>query len=204
MILLSIYAGAAVFGGILIGASVIGFDKAHEAEVHADGHLDMKAEPEAHFDGAKHDGVDDAPELGVLAATLLSMRFWTFFLGSFGLTGVLLHLVGLPWFLSAPIAVALGTAIGSAVAYFFRLAHKRSAGTIADTQSLLGKEGVVVLAIEPGKPGKIKITHDGVTVDFLAHTTDRRIERGERVIVAEMKGGNATVTPVQPATAAHA
>ncbi|MBM4365774.1 MAG: NfeD family protein [Deltaproteobacteria bacterium] len=199
MILLSFYAGAGVFGLVLIGASAIGFDKSHEAEVHADGHLDMKAEPDTHFDGAKHDGVGDDGEIGALAATLLSMRFWTFFLASFGLTGVLLHLVGLGWYLSLPLALAMGVGIGVAVAHLFRLANKRSVGTIADTQSLLGKEGTVVIAVEPGKAGKIKIEHDGQTVEFLAHTTDRRLERGERVIVAEMKGGEATVTPVAPA-----
>ncbi len=199
MILLSLYAGAGVFGLVLIGASAIGFDKSHEAEVHADAHLDMKAEPETHFDGAKHDGVGDDAELGALAATLLSMRFWTFFLASFGLTGVLLHFVGLGWYLSLPLSLAMGAGIGVTVAYLFRMANKRSVGTIADTKSLLGKEGVVVIAIEPGKPGKIKIEHDGQTVEFLAHTTDRRLERGERVIVAEMKRGEATVTPVAPA-----
>lgn len=196
MILLSVYAGALVFGGIFVAASALGFDKDHEAEVHADAHLDGA---EAHVDseaGAHEGGVG---EVGAFAATFFSLRFWTFALTSFGLTGALLELFGVSPLLSIPAALVSGFAIGLAVATVFRLANRRSVGTIADVRSLLGREGTVLLAIAADKPGKIRVQHDGQSLDLLARTREpRRLERGEKVLVVDMKDGEATVTSPAP------
>ena len=203
MILLTLYAASAVFGGILIGASVMGVDKSHEAELHADPHVDHG--PVTGSDAIDHDAAHgDAPaDVGTLAAMLLSMRFWTFALASFGLTGSLLHLVGVSGFISLPVSLALGATIGFAVAMLFRMADKRNVGTIADIKTLMGKEGVVLLAISPSKPGKIRVRHDGTDLDLLAHTRDHvDIPIGTRVLVVDMKGGQATVTQMR--ATAHA
>jgi len=186
--LLAIYAGALVFGGIFVAASVLGFDKSHEADHDHSG-------PEV------HDHVGDVGEAGALLATFLSLRFWTFALASFGLTGTLMTLLlkMQPW-LSLPVSLAAGFGIGVSVASAFRLANKRQVGTIADVNTLLGREGIVLLAVEPGKAGKIRVTHDGQSLDLLARTRDpRRFERGERVLVVDMQAGEATITSPDPA-----
>ena len=197
MILITLYAASAVFGGILIGASVLGVDKAHEAELHADSHTDHGPVPGA--DSIDHDAAhgDSPHDVSTFAATLLSTRFWTFALASFGVTGGLLHLVGVADFLGFPVAVFLGAGIGIAVATMFRLADKRNVGSLADVKALRGKEAVVLLPITPSKPGKIRVVHDGGDLDLLAYTRDHlTIPVGDRVLVVDMKAGEATVTPL--------
>jgi membrane protein implicated in regulation of membrane protease activity len=204
MISLTLYAGSAVFGGILIGASVLGVDKSHQAELHADAHVDHG--PIVGSDALDHDAQhgDDTADVGTLAAMLLSIRFWTFFLASFGVTGTLLHFVGLSAAISFPIAVVTGGGIGVAVAMLFNAANKRSVGTIANLKTLMGKEGVVLLSISATKAGKIRIVHDGADLDLLAETRDSGlIEIGTRVLVVDMKNGTATVTPLKSTAHTH-
>lgn len=201
MILLTLYATTAVFGGILIGASAMGIDKSHEAEMHADVPLDHG--PISGSDAIDHEaGHGEAvADIGTLAAMLLSMRFWTFFLGAFGLTGSLLHLLGISGFISLPVALVVGALVGVSVATLFRMADRRNVGTIADLKTLMGKEGVVLLSISPSKPGKIRIRHDGGDLDLLATTRDHGdIAIGLRVLVVDMKAGQATVTAMRAGT----
>lgn len=197
MILLSIYAGALVFGGVFVAASALGFDKDHEAEAHADAHLDSADDAHVDSEGGAHEG--GVGEVGAFAATVFSLRFWTFAATTFGLTGALLEVFGVSPMLSVPASLAAGLGVGLAVATVFRLANKRSVGTIADVKTLLGREGTVLLAITPDKPGKIRVTHDGQSLDLLARTRDERpFGRGDKVLVVDMKGGEATVTSPAP------
>jgi membrane protein implicated in regulation of membrane protease activity len=205
MLLLSIYAAALVFGGIFVAASALGFDKAHEAEVHAEpelGPAEVGADA-AHAGQVGHGEAGPAvAEAGALVATFLSLRFWTFAITSFGLSGTLMHVLGVSPVISLPSSLLAGFGIGLAVATLFRLANKRQVGTIADVKSLLGREGAVLLAIAQDKPGKIRVTHDGQSLDLVARTRDnRRFERGERVLVVDMSAGEATITSPTPAHA---
>ena len=205
MILLSVYASALVFGGIFVAASALGFDKSHEAELHAEVELGAQADVDADGEHGSPGHPADIGEAGALLATFLSFRFWTFGLASFGLAGSLLTVLNVSPWISLPASLAAGLGIGLAVATAFRLANKRQVGTIADVRSLMGREGTVLLAIAADRPGKIRVTHDGQSLDLLARTRDaRRFERGERVLVVDMQAGEATITSPTPAHASSA
>jgi membrane protein implicated in regulation of membrane protease activity len=202
MVLLSVYAAALVFGGVFVGASALGFDKSHDAEVHADmdGHADVSGDAGHHDHDHDHAGVGEA---GAMLSTFLSFRFWTFALASFGLSGTLMSLFGVSGWISLPVSLFGGLGVGLGVGTLFRLANKRQVGTIADVKQLLGREGTVLLPIGEGKPGKIRVTHDGQALDLLARTRDpRAFARGERVLVVDMLAGEATVTSTVPTSAA--
>ncbi len=196
MILLSVHAAALVFGGVFVVASALGFDKDHDAAVHAEAEVGV------------HDHANDPPgealgEAGALLATFLTFRFWTFALASFGLAGTLMSVLQVSAWVSLPTSIVAGLGIGFAVATLFRLANKRQVGTIADVQQLLGREATVLLPITAEKPGKIRVTHDGQALDLLARTRDaHHFGRGERVLVVDMKAGEATITTPNPAAAA--
>lgn len=199
MILLSVYASALVFGGIFVAASALGFDKSHDAAVHAEVELSSSDHDHDHDHGAQPTEIGEA---GALLATFLTFRFWTFALASFGLAGTLMSVLKVSGWVSLPSSLLAGLGIGFAVATLFRLANKRQVGTIADVQQLLGREGTVLLPVTADKAGKIRVVHDGQTLDLLARTRDaHHFARGERVLVVDMKAGEATITTPNPAAA---
>jgi membrane protein implicated in regulation of membrane protease activity len=133
---------------------------------------------------------------GVAAiAVFLSLRFWTFGLMAFGFVGTLLHFLGL----AAPL-VALGTAVavGLASGFFASLTMRAiarsqtSSGGEAD--DAVGQIGRVLLAIDRGKRGKIRVEVRGRLLDIIATTDDDRLEDGESVLVEEMRGATAHVS----------
>jgi membrane protein implicated in regulation of membrane protease activity len=165
-----------------------------------DGHADVSGDAGHHDHDHDHAGVGEA---GAMLSTFLSFRFWTFALASFGLSGTLMSLFGVSGWISLPVSLFGGLGVGLGVGTLFRLANKRQVGTIADVKQLLGREGTVLLPIGEGKPGKIRVTHDGQALDLLARTRDpRAFARGERVLVVDMLAGEATVTSTVPTSAA--
>jgi membrane protein implicated in regulation of membrane protease activity len=136
---------------------------------------------------------------GLLVANLLSLRFWTFGLAAFGLTGLLLTLFGVTGLLGLAVASPTGLGVGWAAATVIRSLARETRSTELRTTTLQGREAEVVLAIAPDKLGKIKLSHAGQTIELMATTPEQhRLERGDRVLVVEVKDGRATVTSLMP------
>lgn len=210
MTLLAIYVGALAFGGILVGASVLGAgkDADHDGDAGSDG-LDHAGIDHAGADhgGADHDHAHDhlhANDVGagvgsLLVSNLTSLRFWTFGLAAFGLCGLLLTLGGLSALVGLAVATVVGLGIGWGAATVVRSLARDTRATELRTTTLQGREAQVVLAVGPEKIGKIRVSHAGQTIELPCTTQEgRRIERGETVLVVEVRQGTATVTPVMP------
>jgi hypothetical protein len=194
MILLAVYIGCLVLGGILIGASVLGVSK----DVDGDGDVDAVDMAHDHDHDHLHLADKDAPG-ALVASTVLSLRFWTFALASFGMTGLLLELLGVPAVAGLPVSLVTGVGIGAAVATGLRMLARDTVSSAVGTRQLGGRDAEVVLALGPGKIGKVRLTHQGQTLELPATTREaRRIERGERVLVVEVVNGRADVTPAEP------
>jgi membrane protein implicated in regulation of membrane protease activity len=209
VILLGVYLGALALGGVLIAASALGgLSGAHGADADHGADHGSEADPAANADHAvdadhalQHHAPAPNASLGdsALSATLLSMRFWTFALASFGMLGALLTLIGIPGLASFPVSAVVGTGIGAVVATFFRRAGRQNVVTETSTRAVAGREAQVVLAIGPDSRGKVRLSLAGQTIELLARTREgRRIERGETVLVVSVAQGEAVVTPVQP------
>jgi hypothetical protein len=82
---LAAYVGSLLFGGVLIVASLLGVG--HGSDVHVDLHVGDTGHGAA-------DGHDQSQASSLLS--LFGLRFWSFGTAFFGLTGVILHLVGGP------------------------------------------------------------------------------------------------------------
>ncbi|MFZ5477783.1 MAG: hypothetical protein ACOZNI_13490 [Myxococcota bacterium] len=210
MTLIAVYVGCLVLGGILIGASVLGFSKDGDGhELGHDGDLDHAADLDHSHDHA-HDLAGDlahdvASPATLVAATLLSLRFWTFALGSFGLTGLLLTLFGVPWAVGLGVSGVTGVGIGAGVSTALRLLSRDTVSSAVGTKQLGGRDAEVVLALGPGKTGKVRLSHQGQILELPATTREPRVlERGERVLVVEVVQGTADVTPAEPEKKAHA
>lgn len=146
-----------------------------------------------HGDVDLHHDVDHAG--GEAASIFLSSRFWTFGLLAFGLVGALLsmfHLAGVP--LALTLSIASGVVSGLFAALAMR-ALKRSTTSSASIEEAIGKTGRVILPCAKGKVGKVRVSVKGTTVDLLAMTDEEEIPIGRHVVIDEVRGDIAHVSP---------
>ena len=203
--MLPLYMFSLAFGGILLGASILlGGKDADGPDLDADG-------PELDADGVELDadgGLDKDVDPGLeaigtgigdfIAWSLRSVRFWTFFLAFFGLTGLALEgleLIGSS-VVVAVIAVSMGALAGFSISAVVRALKEGEGELVADAGSYVGKSAKVLVAPGPNATGKVRVEVRGNTVDVLASTDETDIAVGDEVLVIEMQGTTARVSKV--------
>jgi membrane protein implicated in regulation of membrane protease activity len=175
----AIYLGALLFGGLLIASSAFGGDhgEAHGGDVHT---------------GGDH---GDAHETQASAwLSLFGLRFWSFGTAFFGLTGLVLRALG--WSAIAPfVATGLGVAAGLGASATFRAIGRDTVGEVKGASALLGREGKLLLPVEPGQRGKVRLgLPGGGHLDLVAESEDPgAIPAGSDVLVIEIRGNVAVV-----------
>ena len=197
--MIPLYVGALALGGVLIAASIaLGGGK--EVDSDADGHVDGDADAGAdvHVDGEVQAHAHPSADSGAGPwLPFLSMRFWTFALACFGLTGVLLSLAGFSQLIVAPTASLLGLALGWIIAAIFRSIQRTTVTGTIHLGQLAGAEAQVLIGIGPGKLGKVRVLVDGQDVDLLARTSDpHALLPGQTALIVEVDDGVAVVTPL--------
>jgi len=193
MSMLGVYLFCIALGGVLIGASMLFGD----ADVEADVDVDVDADVDADVDN------DGGLEWSVLPFG--SLRFWTFLVECFGLTGALLTLVGIPSAWTIGISLTMGSVVGWFAFQFFRWLAREEVSADVGLERFSGEEAECVVAIRDGNRGKIRIDTLAERVEILASSGDHRdIERGAKVLIVSVRDGVAEVTALLPAgTAAH-
>lgn len=223
----SLYLASFLFGGVLIGASVllgggedldvdgdfdvdgdVDLDVAADVDIDVDGDLDLDADA-GHGGALDHIG-DHALEVGdtvgadaALWMPFLSMRFWTFGTTAFGLVGLILSMALSSALLTGAFAAVGGVVSGWGAAWAFRVLATEPVSGETTTKRYIGQEAKVTLPIRPGARGKIALeTYQG-RLDLLAQTMDgHELGVGDRVLIASIKDGVADVTRLMPS--AHA
>lgn len=185
----------------------------HDAGDHDAGDHDAGDHDHSHDHGPAHEvGAGDhahshaahashaADGVGALVvATLLSLRFWTYALAAFGLSGTLLTLLSTPEPLTGGLAAGMALLCGGLVSYAMRALNRGQASGSVSTRELAGRDAEIVLSVGPGKLGKIRLTHQGQIVELPARTSeDRLLERKEPVLVVEIRDGVAEITSPRP------
>lgn len=174
--MLVVYIGCLAFAAVLIGATVLL------------GHHDMG---DAHHDVA-HAHADEghaAPSL-----PFLSLRFWTYALGAFGLSGLLLRALGAPAAVHVPVAAGAGVGVGLAVTWALRALARRTGGSPANLEEARGAEAVVLLPVSPEKDGKVRLRLGEQDVDLPARPMETEtFAPHDRVLVVSVEGGVARV-----------
>jgi len=210
--LMTAYLFALGLGGVMLIASIIlggdgeaDGDLALDGDVDADVDLALEGDVDGDVDAhalemgqqGLHTSHGDAHgSLGGFIAGFLSLRFWTFALAFFGLTGTVLG--GLA--LAAPtvtlvVASVMGLVIGrSAVAVFSALRAGESS-TAASEGDYIGKSAKVILGFGPDELGKVRLQMKGTTVDLLAHSDDPTpFSSGDEVMIIQIAEAKALVT----------
>lgn len=177
--MLTVYLAALAFGLVLIGASVLqGDGGGHDSG-----------------DGAGDDHGGGDADHGAFLTNLLSLRFWTYALGAFGMAGTALTLLHVAPAVHVPVSVVLGVVVGGGVAALFRQLGRGAATGPASTEAFLGSEGEVVLPLLPDGLGKIRVHVGEQDVELPARSGNERIEIRERVVVVRFRDGVAEVEP---------
>ncbi|GAB5543626.1 MAG: hypothetical protein SangKO_033860 [Sandaracinaceae bacterium] len=206
-LLIYAYLVSLIVGGVLLGASILlgGKDLEVDADADADLDLDLDADGDADLDldadiDGEADGFDkDVGGHGDFSGFLfmfLSLRFWTFFLAFFGLTGIVLdglNLVSSPW-LGLGLALGMGLATGAGAMSVIRMLGSDTSGQAVRSTDYIGKTARVVVPFEGSSVGKVRVDIKGTSVDLLASGLEEDGYQGkEEVLIVEMDGARARV-----------
>jgi len=211
------YLFALVVGGVLLGASVLlgGHDDAGDLSADGDvgGDLDVAGDLDADGDlnldanaGLEHDldqGTSAEHSVGLGADFLLwsltSIRFWTFFLAFFGLTGLSLESLGLLDSSMATLALSIVTGLvtGYGAAGVIRWLSRDTSGVTPGAKDYVGKSVRVVVPVQGGHTGKVRLQLKGQLVDVLAFADeDEDFASKDEAMIIEMDGTRARIARV--------
>ncbi len=177
------YLFALVLGAVLLGASML-LGGHHGVETHADA-------PDGH----------DATDAGVesILVAFLSLRFWTFFLAFFGLTGVVLDGFGLisSTTVAAVVSIGMGLGAGYGSVWLMRVLRADDSNSAVAAAEYVGRSARVLVAFGPGQVGKIRLEVKGSTIDLLAvGIEDKSFAVKDEVLVVEMDGTRAKIASI--------
>ncbi len=141
-------------------------------------------------------GESDTPSLaGGVLFIFLSLRFWTFAIMAFGVSGVLLHYLKL----AAPgstllLALLMGAVSGGLATWVFRVLARQEISSGTTSQELVGALGRVLLPCSAETRGKIRLEIKGQSVDLTATTDEPALGVGAIVLVEQLRDGVAHVS----------
>jgi membrane protein implicated in regulation of membrane protease activity len=165
-------------------------DGAHAPELGGHGDIDVH-----HDMGGHHGGHGDGHGDSGAIAIFLSFRFWTFALMAFGFVGTLLHFLKLASPLISLVAAgSVGLFSGFLASATMRAIARSQTSSGGEADEAIGQIGRVLIPLERGKHGKVRIEVHGRLVDLIATTDDERLEGGATVMVEEIRGTTAHVS----------
>jgi membrane protein implicated in regulation of membrane protease activity len=130
----------------------------------------------------------------------LSLRFWTFALCFFGLTGLLLRWLqpGLAGWLVAIIAILMGLFCGLVAALVLRSLGRQSVSSLIRPEELTGQIATVEVPFDASSRGKVYLSIHNSRVSFFALTQEERsFQPGDTVLVVGMEHGKLWVASAE-------
>ncbi len=193
--MLTLYLVALALGGTFVLATLIlggdgesDLDHGFDADFDLDMDMDMDADADA-AGGADSDS-ENHSDVGVIDGVfnwlpVMSLRFWTFFLAFFGLTGTILTILELSSSESVIAAISgiIGYASGWAVVASIRHLSRTQTDSTVSENDYVGATGRVMLPVGKDKIGKIRIELKGRTVELLAKTDDDTLLGARQAVI---------------------
>jgi hypothetical protein len=208
-------------GGIFVVLSAIGGLDLLEMEVDTDTDLDLDIDADTDLD--LEGGLDDidvgthagqaqngrspfAPRRRRLWLPFLSLRFWTFGLCFFGLTGLLVNWAqpDLNAGTVALISAVMGLASGTGAAVAVRSLGGETVSSLIRPEEMAGLIGIVEIPFDVSSRGKVRLSLRGSTLSFLAYTQEARsFQRGDAVLVVGLEHNKLWVVSVEALESNH-
>lgn len=198
-----IYVACLIVGGGLVLVSFFS-DADHDADLDVDADVDVDFDVDADVDidadaDADFDGPQSVDGADALWMPVLSLRFWIFFAAFFGLTGTLLHLIGgLSWQVTLGASIGTGVFAGWTVSWMVRkLRTERVDSNVDPERDYVGSRGEVILIVEPGSPGQVRLSIKGIDIDLGATVEgEEALPVGTEVRVKSYAAGKVCVAPL--------
>lgn len=187
----AVYGFCAVVGGALVLVMLLGGD--------ADGGVDMSGDLDLDGD-VNLDGTADGSGVGSVIASIFSFRTIIFVLAFFGVTGLILPLVGTGATATFIGALAVGGFAGLLNDRVLRYVTRTSGGMGITALSLSGVPASVTLPVRTGRRGRVTVEIDGRTVALVAEpyrSGEQNFETGATVVVIEVIEGVAKIAPFE-------
>ncbi len=142
-----------------------------------------------------HDADADGDSDGDSDLLFLSPRFWTFLALAFGISGLLLTLFHLASSMVVlAIASGAGVASGAFAALVLRALKRGQVSSGSSEHEAIGRIGEVLVPLEKGRIGKVRVALRGQTLDLMAMGGDQPLALGARVVIEDIEGGIARVS----------
>ncbi|MCU0315648.1 MAG: hypothetical protein MUC92_03545 [Fimbriimonadaceae bacterium] len=193
----ALYIFTAILGGglILLSALGIGGHGHGDADVGSDHEISHDASHDVSHDVSHDAGHSDSGGPSDLWLPFLSLRFWTYFVGVFGVTGLLLSLFRIsveP--ITLFVSLGSGLVMGLVAAFVTRFLTTHQISSAATTDDMLGSLAQTTVSLRGTEPGKVRMTLRGDIIDMLAVSDDGKdIVSGEEVVVVGVDGNKVRV-----------
>jgi len=205
--MLTVYLACLIFGGALLAVSVAAGGDAHGSTVvHVDTQTGAGVEggisggAEAHLELVDQDGSANGrtPHQDFAeAAQFLSLRNVVFFMAFFGATGTTLTLLGVTALLTVASSVGMGSTAAAAIHRVLGYLRRTESGRVDHERDFEGLPARVLVAVGPGKMGKVGVDTAERSVRLLAHVAEEsaqeRFTEGEEVVVVRVEDGVAQI-----------
>jgi membrane protein implicated in regulation of membrane protease activity len=180
--------GILYVAALIVGLGTIALQLLLGGDGHGDGGGGGHADAGGDAGHADHDG-DGHGAGGGMLPIFVSLRFWTFALFGFGMTGTLLYYLQLASrSLTLILALAMGLGIGLIASLVFRALYATETTSGGDHDAVVGAVGRVLVPVTKERRGKVRIEVKGQLQDVLASTDDVELPLGARVLVEEVRG----------------
>lgn len=201
--MLTLFIFSLILGGGLLVVGLLGDFVGSDVDLDTDVDTDFDPGLEAEAgDGAESVDLDPG-ESGVAAAVrIFSIRNLTYFLFGFGGVGTALAWLapGTPVWIATLTAVVGGVVAAGMAAVAFGFINATDSGALAGESAFVGCEARVVLPVRHGSGGQVIVQRGVREYELRALPFDVRAadpERWRRVVVIEMEGGTAKVSPME-------
>ncbi len=191
-----VYLFFALVGGVLAAVMTFG---GGDADADVDFDMDVDLDADLDLDAGDLDAAEAGSGAGSALASIFSFRTLVFASAFFGITGLILPLVGAGTITTLVLALGVGGFAGFVNDRLLRFLKRSSGDTRITEANLVGARARVSVPVEEGKRGRVMVDVDGRTVGMVAEAyRDLRdsFAQNDHVVVVEVKDGVARIAPM--------
>ncbi len=190
--MLSVYWFCFVLGGIFVLLAVLGGLDGADFDIHFDTDFDVHIDSDIELtDPGDRPAEPTIPRQRrrhhpwrFLVGMLKSLKFWTFGICFFGLTGLVLSQLPLSPLLVAIGAISMGLLCGALVAGILQALRRRQVDSLVRSSDLVGLPGTVELPFNATNRGKVRLLVKGTLLNFTAYTDEaKEFNVGDQILV---------------------